>query len=284
MKGKEQLSVVIPAYNEERAVGSVIDELKKVLDTLKHEIIVVDDGSSDKTAEIVQEKHVILIQHPQNKGYGAALKTGIKNASNDLILIIDADGTYPVKEIPKMLSYVNQYNMVVGARTGDNVYIQLYRKPAKWFLRKLANYLAETRIPDLNSGIRIFRKGDLMRFFHTLPSGFSLTTTITLAYLSNDYDVKYVPIDYHPRKGKSKIKPLSDGFNFTMLIVRTITYFNPLKVFLPISILLFILGSSLLLYQGIYTRNVADLPVMLILAAFQIGFLGLLADLVVRKK
>ena len=279
------VSVIIPAHNEEKAIGAVLDELIEVLEEQSYEIIVVDDGSTDNTAEIVQEKESVkLIQHPYNKGYGAALKTGIKKAANDLILIIDGDGSYPVKAIPKLLKETEKYDMVVGARTGENVSIQSYRKPAKWFLSKLANYLSGTKIPDLNSGMRIFKKEDVMKFFNILPSGFSFTTTLTLAYLSNDYNVKYVPIDYHERRGKSKIKPFRDGFNFIMLIVRTITYFNPLKVFLPISIVLFVFGFIILLYQVIVAQNVADLPVMLILTAFQIGFLGLLADLIVRRK
>lgn len=279
------ISVVIPAHNEEKAIGTVLDELIEVLEGQAYEIIVIDDGSTDNTAKIVQEKESVkLIQHPQNKGYGAAIKTGIKNATNDLILIIDGDGSYPVKAIPELLKEADKYDMVVGARTGENVRIQLYRRPAKWFLSKLANYLSGTKIPDLNSGMRIFKKEDATKFFTILPSGFSFTTTLTLAYLSNDYNVKYVPIDYHERTGKSKIKPFRDGFNFIMLIVRTITYFNPLKVFLPISIVLFVFGFAILLYEGLVHRNVADLPVMLILAAFQIGFLGLLADLVVRRR
>ena len=280
------ISVIIPAHNEEKAIGTVLDELIEVFkEEQTYEIIVVDDGSTDNTAKKVQEKgYVKLIQHPYNKGYGAAIKTGIKNAIHDLILIIDGDGSYPVKAIPELLKEADKYDMVVGARTGEEVKIQLYRKPAKWVLSKLANYLSGTKIPDLNSGMRIFKKEDAMKFFNILPSGFSFTTTLTLAYLSNDYTVKYVPIDYYERAGKSKIKPFRDGFNFIMLIVRTITYFNPLKIFLPISIVLFVFGSIILLYQAIVTRNVADLPVMLILAAFQIGFLGLLADLIVRKR
>jgi len=281
-------SIVIPTHNEEKAIGAVLDELIEVLEGQAYEIIVVDDGSTDNTAKIAQEKeagkYVKLIQHPYNKGYGAALKAGIKNATNDLILIIDGDGSYPVKAIPELLKEADEYDMVVGARIGKEVKIQLYRRPAKWFLSKLANYLAETKIPDLNSGMRIFRKKDVEKFLNILPSKFSFTTTMTLAYHNTELSVKYVPINYYKRAGKSKIKPFSDGFNFIMLIVRTITYFNPLKIFLPISIVLFVFGFVVLLYQVILYRNVMDLPVMLILAAFQIGFLGLLADLIAREK
>lgn len=158
----DKLSVVIPAHNEEKAIGTVLDELIAVLEGQTYEIIVVDDGSTDNTAKIAQEKDPVkLIQHPQNMGYGAAIKTGIKNATNDLILIIDGDGSYPVKAIPELLKEVDQYDMVVGARTGEEVKIQLYRKPAKWFLSQLANCLSETKIPDLNSGMRIFRREDV---------------------------------------------------------------------------------------------------------------------------
>jgi len=153
------ISVVIPAHNEEKAIGTVLDELIEVLEGQAYEIIVVDDGANDNTAKIVQEKESVkLIQHPQNKGYGAAIKMGIKNATNDLILIIDGDGSYPVKDVPKLLEDADQYDMVVGARTGKEVKIQLYRRPAKWFLSKLANYLAETEIPDLNLGLRALKK------------------------------------------------------------------------------------------------------------------------------
>ena len=280
------LSIVIPAYNEEETISKTLNDLKSVLDGIKksYEIIVVDDGSNDNSAEVVKNiKNINFVQHPYNKGYGAALKTGIKNAQSDLILIIDADGTYPAKDIPRLLEYANEYDLVVGSRTGKDVNVQLYRRPAKWFLSKLANYLSGAKIPDINSGMRTFRKEDVKKFFSLLPSGFSFTTTMTLAYFSNDYNVKYIPIDYYERKGKSKIKPFRDGFNFIMLIIKTITYFNPLKVFLPISIVLFVIGSAILLYNVIFTRNVADLPVMLILAAFQIGLLGLLADLIVKR-
>ena len=160
------ISVVIPAHNEEKAIGAVLDELIEVIEGQKYEIIVVDDGSTDNTAKIVQEKDSVkLIQHPQNIGYGAAIKTGIKNATDDLILIIDGDGSYPAKDTPRLLEYTDRYDMVAGARTGKEVKIQLYRRPAKWFLSKLANYLAETKIPDLNSGMRIFRRKDIEKFF-----------------------------------------------------------------------------------------------------------------------
>lgn len=283
----EMVSVVIPAYNEEMGISKVLSDLKTILDNthLQYEIIVVDDGSSDKTAEIVQKQDFIrLIQHPVNRGYGAALKTGIRAANGDLILITDADGTYPNEYIPKLLEYSGEYDMVVGARTGKKVHIPLYRRPAKLFLTKLANYLVGTKIPDLNSGMRLFRREDSMKYFHILPSGFSFTTTITLSYLSDDFMVKYVPIDYHERHGSSKIKPFRDGINFILLIVKAITYFNPMKIFLPISFVLLLVAAFLFWYTALVVGKLADVSVIvLIVAAVQVGLFGLLADLIVKR-
>ncbi len=278
------ISVVIPAHNEEKAIGKVLDQLTKVFEGQSCEIIVVDDGSTDNTAKIVQEKQAKLIQHPYNKGYGSALKTGIKNATNDLILIIDGDGSYPVKAIPKLLKETDKYDMVVGARAGKEVKIQLYRRPAKWFLSKLANYLSEAKIPDLNSGMRIFRRKDIEKFFNILPSKFSFTTTITLAYHTTGRLIKYVPINYYKRAGDSKIRPFKDGFNFIILIFRTATYFNPLKVFLPLGFAFFVAAIFVFLYSTLLIGKFMDITtVILVVAGIQAVLFGLLADLVVRR-
>ena len=278
------ISVVIPAHNEEEAAGAVLDELIEILAGQAYEIIVVDDCSTDNTAKIVREKEVKLIQHQQNIGYGAAIKTGIKKATNDLILIIDGDGSYPVKAIPELLKEVDQYDLVVGARTGKEVNIQLYRRPAKWFLSQLANYLSETKIPDLNSGMRIFRRKDVEKILNILPNKFSFTTTMTLAYHTTGLLVKYVPINYYKRAGKSKIKPFKDGFNFIMLIFRTITYFNPLKVFLPVGFAFFVAAIFVFLYSAFFLGRFMDVTtIVLVVAAIQTVLFGLLADLVVRR-
>lgn len=285
-KKNEMISVVIPAFNEEIGILNVLTDLKNILDDIdqQYEIIVVDDGSSDKTAEIVQKHDFVrLIQHPTNRGYGASLKTGIKSANGVWILLTDADGTYPNEYIPELLKYSDKYDMVVGARTGENVSVPLYRRPAKLFLTKLANYLFNTKIPDLNSGMRLFRKDDSIKYFHILPAGFSFTTTITLAYLSDDFLVKYVPIDYHERHGSSKIKPFKDGINFILLIIKAITYFNPLKVFLPVAFTFFIIGIIFLAYQIISSGNVGEISVLLIMTSLNVAFLGLIADLIVHR-
>ena len=282
-----ELSAVIPAYNEEDSVATTYDELSKVLTStgVNYEIIFVDDGSTDGTGEILKcLSGLKLIRHSLNKGYGAALKAGIKEAQGTFILITDADGTYPNQEIPQLLAYRDEWDMIVGARTGRDVKIQLYRRPAKKFLSMLANYLSGTEIPDLNSGMRIFKKNDAMKFLNIIPDGFSFTTTITLSYHSRGLSVKYVPINYHERVGSSKISPFRDGFNFILLILRSITYFNPLKIFLPLSTLLFISSVVVAVYSITILKDFLDIStVILFISSVQIALFGLLADLIVRR-
>lgn len=281
------ISIVIPAYNEEEAIGQVIYNIKSAMKKTKYkyEIIVVDDGSTDRTVEIAKKLKVSVYSHPYNIGYGGALKTGIKNAKGDYILIIDSDGTYPTNEIPKLLKYTDKYDMVVGARIGKDVKIPLFRRPAKFVLSKLANYLTNTKIPDLNSGLRIFKRDVVFKFFNILPSGFSFPTTITLAYLSNGYFIKFVPISYYERRGRSKIKPFRDTFNFVLLIIKTVTYFNPLKVFLPTGIVLFLSALFLFIYSVFYLHKIMDISVIILtVAAIQVAFFGLLADMLSRKE
>lgn len=276
------VSVVVPAYNEEEGVASQIKAIRRVLEIhdITHEILVVDDGSQDATAEQAGQFCDTVIQHPENRGYGAALKTGINAAKFDTIVIIDADGTYPTDAIPEMLTHAQTYDMVVGARIGNNVKIPLTRKPAKWFLGKLASYLAGQAIPDLNSGLRVLKRSTVKKFYHILPSGFSFTTTITLALLCNDYFVHYHPIDYFQRVGKSKIRP-SHAYHFWLLILRTIVYFNPLKVFLPLGSILFLGGTGKFIYD-LFIGNLSESAVMGFLGAFIIWAIGLSSDQIAR--
>ncbi len=280
------LSVVIPAYNEERGVGDVIRKLQNVLENsgCNYEIIVVDDGSTDKTVDIVRETGVRLIQHSFNRGYGAALKTGIRQAKHDIVVITDADGTYPVDAVPSLVERMSEYDMVVGARTRDSVKIPFIRQPAKWILGKIANYLTGTTIPDLNSGLRAFRKNVVLKFFNILPSGFSFTATITLAMLTNGYLVHYIPIGYSKRVGKSKFKPIRDTGRFLSLMSRTVMYFNPLKVFLPISAALFIAALAVFLYSLLFTPKMMDATVtIIVMTAVQVLVIGMLADLIDKR-
>ena len=280
------VSIVIPAYNEEKGIAGTLEEIKRMTKNLEMEceVIVVDDGSKDNTAEIATQSCVKVIQHPQNRGYGAALKTGIRQAQHDIVVITDADGTYPVDMIPALVKHMDKYDMVVGARIGESVKIPFIRQPAKWMLGKIANYLTGTKISDLNSGLRAFRKNIALKFFNILPSGFSFTTTITLAMLTNDYLVHYIPIDYYKRVGKSKIKPIRDTSRFLSLIFRTVMYFNPLKVFLPISAALFIAALAVFFYSLLFTPKIMDATVtIIIMTAVQVVVIGMLADLIDKR-
>ena len=274
----QAVSIVVPAYNEERGIGAQIEKLREVMSrsTWQWELIVVDDGSTDGTAQQVEQHAARLIRQPRNRGYGAALKAGIAAAKNELVVIIDADGTYPAEEIPKMLELAAGCDMVVGARVGQNVNIPFVRKPAKWFLARLAGYLAEQPIPDLNSGLRVLRKSLVQKFQHLLPSGFSFTTTITLALLCSECYVIYHPIEYHKRVGDSKIRP-KHAYQFLLLILRTVIYFNPLRVFLPLGAVFFLAGLAKLVYD-IMLANLSESAVMAILTAVILWSVGMLAD------
>jgi glycosyltransferase involved in cell wall biosynthesis len=285
LKNRKGVSIIIPAFNEEKGIAAVLKNLKKELETLQdpYEVIVVNDGSIDKTKDVISESKtdIVLINHEFNQGYGASLKTGIRNAKFGLIAITDADGTYPNNQIPAMVALAKEgFDMVVGARIGKNVNIPWIRKPAKWFLGALANYLTGIPIPDLNSGLRIMRREVVERFLKILPNGFSFTTTITLAMLTNGFNVKYMSIDYFSREGVSKIRPISDTLNFIQLILRTILYFEPLKIFLPISFFILLVGTSGFVFSFLFYGIVLDLTFIILgTCAIQLMAIGLLADL-----
>jgi len=275
-------SVVVPAYDEEEAIEDGLRELQAVLGTLdrESELIVVNDGSTDRTAARARAAGVRVIDLPENRGYGAALKAGIAAARFETIVITDADGTYPAKEIPALLEKSEQYDMVVGARVGANAAIPLVRRPAKWLLRKLASYLAGRSIPDLNSGMRVLKKRDVNRFEHLLPSGFSFTTSITLASLCSDLLVAYHPIDYYERTGQSKIRP-KHALEFAVLILRTIVYFNPLKVFLPLGAVFFFGGTAKFVYD-LFIGNLSETALLGFLGGTLLWAVGLLSDQIAR--
>jgi glycosyltransferase involved in cell wall biosynthesis len=276
------ISIIIPAYNEEEGVVQQIENIKEVLNQkgIVHEIIVVDDGSSDKTRQKASMSEVRVISHKENRGYGAAIKTGISAAIYDTVVTIDADGTYPAEAIPELLSKAGEYDMVVGARIGEFVRIPLVRRPAKWFLRKLAEYLSDEKIPDLNSGLRLMKKSMVEKFFNILPSGFSFTTTITLSLYCNDYSIYYHSVDYNHRIGSSKVRPV-DAYHFLILILRTIVYFNPLKVFLPLGGILFVMGLAKFIYD-LFLENLSESAILGFLGASIIWAIGLLSDQIAK--
>ena len=273
------VTVVVPAYNEERGVAEVVRHLGEVLAGagVRCEVIVVDDGSRDGTAAAARTTSARVIQHGGNRGYGAALKTGIRAARHELICITDADSTYPSEQLPKLIAEAEDADMVIGARTQGAVQIPLIRRPAKWFLNLLANYLTDTRIPDLNSGMRVMRRSLALEYFDILPDRFSFTTTITLAGLCDGYRVKFVPVEYGRRIGKSKLKSI-EALNFFILILRTMTYFRPLRILAPIALVLFLGGATKFVLDLFYNR-LSGTSVLLLLGALNTVFFGVIADM-----
>ncbi len=289
MNDLKGLSMIIPCFNEVESIAGTIRDLDASLKRSgkEYEIIIVDDGSTDGSADIVSGldiKSLVLVKNGNNLGYGASLKVGIKNSRFEWAGTCDADGTYPVDMIPELLKEMDGHNMVVGSRTGKKVKIPLMRRPAKWILNRLANYLTEVKIPDINSGLRIFRKQDCLKFIKILPNNFSFSTTITLSMLTNAMSVKFIPIDYNKRTGKSKIKPVRDTLSFIMLIIRTVLYFNPLKVFLPISVLIFFSAVLVFVYSVLMLPKILDATVLaLFLTSVQVLAIGMLADIIEKR-
>lgn len=281
----------MPVYNEEDGVEGVLERLAGLDLGVPLELLVVNDGSRDGTAAVLKGlkhriAHLRVVTHRSNQGYGAALKTGFTYAKNDVVVITDADGTYPEDRVVDLIERIDDgAEMAVGARLGEDVNIPLIRRPAKWVLRRLASFLAGTEIPDLNSGLRAFRRELVLLYRPILPQGFSFTTTITLASLTNGHRVDYVKVNYAARKGRSKIRPIHDTLGFTALIIRTVLYFNPLKVFYPVAavIALALLGS---LYYDLFMQpapNLGDKSVLMFTALVQVLSVGLLADLIEKK-
>ncbi len=284
------LSVIVPCYNEHLAIEMTLNSLSEALRNTagRFELIVVDDGSTDKSPTVLcrmksQGSPIRVLTHPRNHGYGAALKTGIRAARAELVAIVDADGTYPNDRLLELWRAAEDADMVVGARNGSGVTYSKLRAIPKFFLRRYCSFIAGESIPDINSGFRVFRKDVLKRYLRILPDGFSFTTTITLAMLTNNHRVAYIPVGYRPRIGRSKIRPIRDTLNFIQLILRTGTYFAPLRVFMPVA---FALGFGCMLslaYDVFVLRNLTDKTLMLMLASVNAGMFALLADMISKR-
>jgi glycosyltransferase involved in cell wall biosynthesis len=281
------VSFIIPAYNEQDAVVDVVQEIIDVVEPLgvPYEMIVIDDGSTDETrARCEALPGVRVVAHGRNRGEGAARTTGTRVARGKYVITTDADGTYPASAIPAMIEAIEECDMVIGARTREMGTMRLLRSFAKEFIRLLASYMTRTHIPDLNSGLRAMRREKVLEFLPILPTTHSWVSTITMAFLSTGYDVRWIPIPYYKRIGRSSFHPIADTYNYLSLVVRAIMYFDPLRVFLPVTLLLFGLGFAKLVYDAIaYHWHFTPSVIVLILAAFQIGAMGLLADLIVRR-
>ena len=283
------VSVIVPCYNEEGAIQHTLAELRNALASIpRYEIIVVNDGSKDRSRAILEQAEredpdLLVIHHPRNLGYGAALKTGIRKASADLIAITDADGTYPNDRLPELIEACKDADMIVGARTETYTKVSPIRAIPKAFLRRYASWLANIEIPDLNSGMRVFRKKVAERFLSILPDTFSFTTTITLAMLTNRYDVRYTPIGYSPRVGHSKIKPIRDTLRFLQLIIRTGMYFAPLRVLSPVIVILTLAFIANISYDVFVLKNLTESSLILLMFAMNTTIFALLADMIDKR-
>jgi glycosyltransferase involved in cell wall biosynthesis len=280
------VSIVLPVFNER---GHLVDEIERVRSTMaaspySFEIIVVDDGSTDGSSEVLKGIDGIrLIRFGDNRGSGSARRAGTNAARGRVVVWTDVDMTYPNDQIPALVKELDGYDQVVGARTSEQGTSKALRVPAKWSIRKLASFLAEKPIPDLNSGFRAFRRDVALQYLQMLPAGFSCVTTITMAFLANGYSVKYVPIEYLPRAGRSKFHWRADTQRYLIQVVRLVLSYNPLRIFLPLGLLLAALGMGKLGYDLIsHPFRVAVDTLLVLFAAFQVIAIGLLADLIVR--
>ena len=280
------VTVVLPVYNEKGHLVEEIDRIRAALEASgkTFEILVVDDGSNDGSGEQLRTIDGIrLLQFRQNRGSGSARKAGTRAARGRVVVWTDADMTYPNDRIPELVDELDGWDQVVGARTSEQGTAKVARVPAKWIIRMLASYLTETKIPDLNSGLRAFRADVARQYLHQLPPGFSCVTTITMAFLANGYSVKYVPIEYRERAGTSKFHWWRDTKRYLIQVIRLVLSYNPLKIFLPIGLLLGAVSVGKLAYDIVDKDfRVATSTLVLLLATFQVLAIGLLADLVVR--
>ncbi len=284
------VSVVLPIYNEKGHLATEVERITEALEasTYSYEIIVVDDGSDDGSAEEIDavvegRDDCVLIRHSHNRGSGTARRTGTTAARGRVVVWTDVDMTYPNDEIPELVDQLDGYDHVVGARRTEEGTLKFFRVPAKWFIRWLASYLTETKIADLNSGLRAFRRDVAMQYVHQLPAGFSCVTTLTMSFLANGYSVKYVPIDYFPRAGRSKFHWWRDTKRYLLQVVRMTLSYNPLKAFLPIGLFLLVVGIAKLIYDWIDKDfRLAANTLLILFAALQVIAVGLLADLIVR--
>jgi len=268
-------SVVVPAFNEGGSIGALVKELRAVGEW--REILVVDDGSQDETGERARIAGARVVRHPYNKGNGAAVKTGIRQATGMFVLIIDADGQHQPADALRLVGLLDSYDLVVGARSPESQ-ASLFRRVGNGVLNWTASYLTERTIPDLTSGFRAARRSCLVEFLHLLPNGFSTPTTTTLAFLKAGYNVRFEPIDAARRQGASKIQLGSDGVGFLLILLKVITVFSPLRIFLPISVAAFGVGAAYAVWTIATQSHVTNSSVLLIVLSVIIFLVGLVSE------
>ena len=271
----DTVSIVIPAYNEGTSIGPLVSELRASADW--HEIIVVDDGSSDETGARAAAAGARVIRHPYNKGNGAAVKTAVRHATGRFVLIVDADGQHRPGDARRLVAHLDAYDLVVGARSGATQ-ATLARRAGNAVLNWVASYLAQQKIPDLTSGFRAARRECLVEFLHLLPNGFSTPTTTTLAFMKAGYSVRFEPIDAAGRQGPSNIRLGSDGLQFFLILLKVITIFSPLRIFLPLSAAAFATGAGYAVWTIATQSHVTNSSVLLILLSVVIFLVGLVSE------
>lgn len=272
----DTITVVIPAFNEASSVGAVLDALRADCGDLVSAIVVVDDGSKDDTGAIARAHGATVIRHATNLGYGASLKSGFRSATTTHVATLDADGQHKTADLRRLWDARTEADMIIGARQ-RLIHSPLWRMPGKWILGLVASYLVARRIPDLNSGFRVVRRETALRYLHLCPSGFSMSTTLTMAMLSRGWRVAFVPIDVQPRHGRSTVT-VATGLGTLVLILRIIALFNPLRLFVPLSVLLFTAGVVWGVPLALAGRGVSVGAMLAIVTAALLFSLGLLCD------
>ena len=277
MQTKDELiSIIIPAYNEAESIGPVVLEVIKGFKGKKFEILVIDDGSKDHTGEMAKKNGATVIRHLRNKGYGAALKTGIRNVHGKWVLFMDGDGQHRSEDALKLLSAVGQYDMVVGQRA-QLVHSPFWRMPGKWALGWMANYLTRQRIPDLNSGLRLIKRELVARYMGLCPNGFSFSTTITMIMFNCGYEITYVPFKIKSRKGKSTVS-VATGFDTLLLILRIATLIDPLRIFVPLSLIIGFIGFAWGIPYAIMGNGISVGSMLAIVTSILLFSIGLISD------
>ncbi len=271
-----RVSVVIPAYNEAAALGRVLDGIAAL--PLETEIVVVNDGSTDETSDVARARPgVRVIDHPYNIGNGAAVKTGIRAARGELIVLMDGDGQHRPEDIPRLVAQTERFDMVVGARTPEST-TKRHRDLANWLYNAIAAYIVGRPVKDLTSGFRAIRAPIARRFVYLLPNGFSYPTTITIAFFRAGHSVCYEPIVVQAREGQSKIRLMRDGIGFLLTLLRIGTLFAPLRIFLPIAAATFFVGVGYGAYLLIFYRRFTNMPTLLIMSGIFLFMLGLISE------
>ncbi len=275
---KINYTIIIPAFNEEDVIESTLEKLISLDFHEKYEIIIVDDGSTDSTYEIIQKFPVKVYRHNFNKGYGAALKTGIRKAKGDKVILLDSDGQHDPKYVPEIIEQLKMHDLVIGQRDKDSFQVKT-RQPGKKLIRLLGEFLVEQKLPDYNSGFRGFDKKTIEGLLHIMPNGFSFSTTSTLAFLKEGFTVGTFPITVSERQGrKSNVKFVKDGSKTILLLLRIIMLFNPLKIFFPVSIIVFMLGIAWGTYGYFAFSRFSNSAILLSTLGMFLFFIGLIAD------